>query len=30
MIKLSEIIGALEDINMVTSCYFNKETNKIL
>ncbi len=30
MIKLSEIIEALEDINMESSCYFNKETNKIL
>ena len=30
MVKLSKIKDALEDVNMESSCYFNKETNEIL
>lgn len=30
MIRLSQIKDALEDVNMESSCYFNKETNEIL
>lgn len=30
MIKLSEIRGALYDVSMGTSCYFNTKTNEIL
>ena len=30
MVKLSQIKDALEDVNMESSCYFNKETNEIL
>jgi hypothetical protein len=30
MIKLSQIVDALEDVDMSSSCYFNKKTNEIL
>ena len=30
MVKLSVIKDALEDVDMDSTCYFNKETNEIL
>ena len=30
MVKLSVIKDALEDVDMNSTCYFNKETNEIL
>ncbi len=30
MVKLSDIVEALEDTSMESSCYYNKETNEIL
>ena len=30
MVKLSVIKDALEDVDMNSTCYFNKETNEVL